>query len=367
MKNLLKKLIKAETTVQKGEFTAANIIAAEFEKSDIYSQVEVWDENRANITAHIKSSGQRPALLFACHLDVVGQGEEKWKYPPFEAAESDGKIHGRGSADMKGGTVAAITAIKQLVDSGSKFKGDIVFLASAGEETDSCGIKRFIHDFSGKLPEFGGIIIPEPTNFDIITAHRGAFWLKITTKGKTAHGSTPHLGINAIESARKVMDELDDFKKHSLPDGCSMSINTISAGNAVNVVPDECTIGIDIRTIAQQDHQKLVTDFEHIFAKLKQKDPQFQAQLAVTRNVEALATDDQCDFVKDFCACLNIRETKSVGFCTDGPFLVPLGAPVVIFGPGKPEICHKPNEYIEIKDLQKAVKLYKKIIKKFLL
>lgn len=367
MKKLLKKLIQAESTCQKGELTAANIIATEFGKSDIYSQVETWDKNRANVTAHIESTGEKPALLFACHLDVVPVGREKWKYPPFEAAESDGKIHGRGAADMKAGTTAIITAIKQIVDSGTELKGDILFFAAAGEETDSCGVKRFIQNHRSELPEFGGVIIPEPTNFDIITAHRGVLWLKITTTGQTAHGSTPHLGINAIESARKMLDELDNFKNNGLAESCSVSFNTICGGKATNVVPDECTVGIDIRTTPCQKHAKIVSDIEQIFAKLKQKDPKFKTEITIARDIEALDTDNNCDFVKDLCRCLKIKDTKSVGFCTDGPFLTPLGAPIVIFGPGKPEICHKPDEYIDVTDIKKAVEDYKKIITSFLL
>jgi len=375
MKGLLRKLVSTETTAEAGELAAAEIVSAEFGLSGIACRIDRWGRNRANLIAQIpvaelKSAGRRGGLLFACHLDVVAPGEANWKYPPFSGVESEGRIYGRGSADMKGGIAAAVTAIRQIVDSGAKLKGDIILFAAAGEETDSCGAKRFISNFGNRLPEIAGVVIPEPTDFEVVTAHRGMLWLKVSTKGKSAHGSTPELGVNAIASMRAVLDELDNYKirvdPHKLLGGCSMSVNTIAGGKEINVVPDKCEIKIDIRTLPGQNCQDIISDFEKIFAKLKQKNPQFEAEVSIIRKVGALETDSNCDFVKDFCSAVEASETKAVGFTTDGPHFAPLGAPVVVFGPGKSEVCHKPDEYIDIADVEKAVQYYKKIILKFL-
>jgi succinyl-diaminopimelate desuccinylase len=369
MKKLLRKLISAETTSEKGEFAAAEIISSELNRSGIDTRIESWDGTRANIIAQIKSAGHKGALLFACHLDVVGASEANWKYPAFAAVESDGKIYGRGSADMKGGIAAATIAISEIADSGTKLDGDIILFGAAGEETDSCGTKRFIRNFGG-TPEFIGVVIPEPTDFEIITAHRGMLWLKVETYGKAAHSSAPQLGVNAIASMRSVLNELENyeiaFEPHELLGECSMSINTITGGETMNIVPDKCNIGIDIRTLPAQNRQDIIADFEKIFATLKQNNPQFEAQVSIIREVEALETDFRCDFVRDFCSTVGISETKAVGFTTDGPYFASLDAPVVIFGPGKPQLAHKADEYIDISDVEKAVEYYKNIILKFL-
>jgi succinyl-diaminopimelate desuccinylase len=381
VKELLRKLVQAETTATTGELAAAKVISDELGRSGITARIDSWDQTRANVIAQVKSPafggsdqaglrpGRKAALLFACHLDVVGPGEGEWKYPPFGGIESDGRIYGRGSADMKGGIAAIVTATRQLVEAGTRLQGDIIFLAAAGEETDSCGAKRFIRDCNW-LPGLAGVVIPEPTDFKVVTAHRGMLWLEVTTKGKAAHGSTPQLGVNAISSMRCILDELENYKipfePHKLLGECSMSINTIAGGKALNVVPDKCSIGIDIRTLPSQNHQDIISDLEKIFGKLKSKNPQFDAKVSVIRGVEPLETDNRCDFVKDFCAAVGATKTKAVGFTTDGPCFAPLGAPVVIFGPGKPEVCHKPDEYIEISDVEKAVEHYKNIILKFL-
>jgi succinyl-diaminopimelate desuccinylase len=369
MRSLLKGLIRAETTAGKGELAAAEIISDELGRFGIDSVIDKWGQNRANITAQIQSWGRKGAVLFACHLDVVGPGEGSWRNPPFAAVEKEGRIYGRGSADMKGGIAAAVSAIGQVVESGTKLQGDIIFFAAAGEEADSCGAKRFIRDFSGRLPELVGVVIPEPTDFEVVAAHRGLLWLNVKTKGRAAHGSTPQLGVNAISSMRVLLSELESYKiqfePHRLLGESSMSINTIAGGNAINVVPDKCSIGIDIRTLPQQNHQEVISDFEKIFARLKKKNSQFDAEVSVVREVPALETDKTCDFVRDFCFVVGVSETKAVGFTTDGPFFASLGVPVVIFGPGKPQLAHKPDEYIDIADVEKAVEYYKGIILKF--
>jgi len=369
MKELLKSLIQAETTVEKGELTAAEVISAEFRRSGIDSKIDCWDQARANIVAHIKSTGRKAGLLFACHLDVVGPGEASWKHPAFTAVESNGKIYGRGSVDMKGGTTAAVTAIRQIVDSDIELQGDIIFSAVAGEETDSVGAKRFVDD-KDWLPELTGVVIPEPTDFEVVTAHRGMLWLKVITKGKAAHSSAPQLGVNAINSMRLILNELESYEikvePHKLLGDCSMSINTITGGKAMNVVPDKCSIGIDIRTLPGQDHQAIIADLQKISGKLSTDNEQFEAEVSVQRQVRSMETDCNCDFVKDFCYVVGTDQTKAVGYTTDGPYFATIGSPVVIFGPGKPRLCHKPDEYIDIADLEKAVEHYKNIILKFL-
>jgi succinyl-diaminopimelate desuccinylase len=195
-------------------------------------------------------------------------------------------------------------------------------------------------------------------------------WLKVETFGKAAHSSTPHLGVNAINSMRAVLNDLENikipFERHELLGECSMSINTIAGGEAMNIVPDKCKIEIDIRTVPGQNEQDIIDDLQKIFTKLKQRNPKFDAAVSIIRKVGVLETDSRCDFVKDFCSAVDTNKTTAVGFTTDGPFFASLSVPVVIFGPGQPHLAHKPDEYIDISDLKKGVEYYKNIILKFL-
>jgi succinyl-diaminopimelate desuccinylase len=369
MKDLLKQLIRAESTAARGESAAAEVIARRFRAHGIDCRLDRWDGNRSNLVAHVRTARRRPALLFVCHLDVVGAGEERWRYPPFEAVEDKGRIYGRGAVDMKGGTAAAVKAICDIVDGKAPLEGDIIFAATAGEETDSAGVLRFMQDRTW-LPELAGVIIPEPTDLAVVTAHRGLFWLQITTRGKAVHSSMAERGVNAIGSMKRVLDELSryriEFPPHPQLGKSTMSINTIRGGEALNIVPDRCTLGVDVRTLPGQDHEAIRYDFERMLARLTAAVPQFEAELAVERSAGAMETDPECEFVKTFCTAVDVDLTNTIAYTTDAPHLAPLGAPMVLYGPGNPKLCHEVDEYLETADLQAGTDYFKRTILTFL-
>ena len=151
MIELLKRLVAAESTALVGELAAATELAEYFAANNIDCDVDVWDETRANATVHIKSTGEKPALLFAAHIDVVPAEDAGWKCPPFVGVEADGKIYGRGACDMKGGIAATAAAIVEILNEKHTLKGDLIFTSAAGEETTSCGIKRFVKKAADSL------------------------------------------------------------------------------------------------------------------------------------------------------------------------------------------------------------------------
>ncbi len=370
MKEFLKKLIQADSGPEAGELEASGVIQEAFEGYGIECATDVWDSNRANVVARIRTSGRKKGLMIVCHHDVVSPGNVPWDHDPFSGLELDGAIYGRGATDMKGGIVAAATAMGQLVSEGVVLQGDIIFAATAGEETDSCGVERFVKN-STDLPDLAGILIPEPTGFDLINAHRGLLWLEISTTGKTAHGSQAHLGVNAIGGMARVLNRLEtafDFSTvtHPALGTGSLSVNTIAGGKALNVVPDFCCVGVDIRTLPGQDHQALMTQVQDFLDTLAKEDVQFRADVTIRRSVAALETDSHCRFVQDVCHATDIHAVKAVGFTTDAPSLTPLGVPILVFGPGDGAMCHKPNEFIRIMDLEQGVAYYKQIIRAFL-
>ncbi|MGD0784621.1 MAG: M20 family metallopeptidase [Sedimentisphaerales bacterium] len=366
----MKKLIRAKSTLDTGEIKCANVLADFFRSAGIKPNVEVWDKTRANITATLKSTAKfirrrrKPALLFVSHLDVVPAQQAG----AFEPIERNGKIFGRGACDMKGGITSAAVAMAEILRSKVKLQGDIIFTATAGEETDSAGVKKFLKSFKQK-PKFAGIIVPEPTNFDLVNAHRGLLWLQISTKGKSAHSSMPQLGINAIDSMKMFLNKLENFKipgVNKLLGKASISVNKIIGGSAANIVPDLCSVQIDIRTIPGQKTSRIVADINKILARLSKQNPRFKVELKILRDSGSLQTDEKCEFVKRSKQILKIKHLTAVPFTTDAPYLTVFKSPIVIFGPGKPQLCHKPGEYIDIKDLKKAVEFYKKIILHFL-
>lgn len=367
MKQLLQQLIAGASTSDNGELRVAETLAGFFANMGILAELDVWDENRANLVALFgKNDPDAPTLVFGSHLDVVPASPANWDTPPFEAIEKNGKMYGRGACDMQGGLCAAAQALADIAQSHTALNGRVIFAATAGEETDSCGVDRFIERYKDNIRHPVGILIPEPTGLDILRAHRGILWLKIETHGKTAHGSMPHLGINAIAKANALLNRLNHYRiPHSpseLLGGCSMSLNRIAGGSATNIVPESCYIELDIRTLPGQNREAIIESLRDICDELHNSDPDFKADISIIRAVDALETAADDPFVQSVCRITGIGETKAAGFTTDGPAFQKLNAPVLIFGPGDSSLCHKPNEYIEIAQMQRAREMYQKLM-----
>jgi succinyl-diaminopimelate desuccinylase len=331
--------------------------------------------SRASVLAILRGSGQAPALLYSAHLDTVPLGAEQWIHEPFAAETLDGKIWGRGSADMKGGLAALLVMAKIMANSGLSIKGDLIFAITAGEEVDSLGAKSV-----ASYPDLGpvqAIIVPEPSYNDIYIAEKGALWLEISTYGKTAHGSMPALGKNAVMMMVELIKGLENFfipfESHAMLGGFSMSINTISGGIKTNVVPDRCVVSIDMRTVPGQDHHDIMARFQGLIKDLGKHDPDFKASIEITNDRPPIETSPKEPVVKmmvDIVADITgeIPIPKGVNYYTDAATLAPaFKAPMIICGPGHPGLAHQPNEYVEIEKLVQAAKIYTAATHQFLL
>jgi succinyl-diaminopimelate desuccinylase len=365
MNDLLKNLIRTAPTAQAGELHAARVLADYFREHSIPTELDTWDDTRANVTASIGDDRpDTPTLLFGSHLDVVPASPDRWKTNPFEPVEKDGKVFGRGAVDMLGGLCAAAAAMADMKN--EPIKGRVLLAATAGEETDSSGVKRFVQKYRPKIQNPIGILITEPTDLNMMRAHRGILWLNVRTFGKTVHGSMPEKGINAVLKMNALLNRLQEWTiphtPHPLLGESSVSPNRISGGTATNIVPDECCLEIDIRTLPSQHHEDIIQSLQDLCDEIRQNDPDFKAQISTIRTVGALETPADSPFLKAVCDIAGIEQTNAAGFTTDGPHFKELDTPVLIFGPGDGSLCHKPDEYIEITEMQKARQQYKNII-----
>jgi succinyl-diaminopimelate desuccinylase len=314
----------------------------------------------------LKSSRKKPALLYNGHLDTVPVGSEKWVHDPFEGVVSEGKIWGRGTADMKGGLVALMVAAKALAEARIPLQGDLIIAATAGEEADSLGATAVVA--RSDLGPVQAIVIPEPSYNDVYVAEKGAFWLEITTQGKTAHGSMPEMGRNAVMMMVALIGELSKmpfpYKEHPLLGGFSQSINTITGGVKTNVVPDQCVITVDMRTVPGQDHRAILKQVEDLIADLSRRTPDFKASVKVTNDRAPVETSPNEPAVQTFADIVaevagERPVPKGVRYYTDAVAFVPvLKAPMIICGPGDAKLAHQPNEHVEISKLVQAARIY---------
>ena len=323
-------------------------------------------ESRANVVGILRGKGKGPALLYNGHLDTVPPGDVKWDYDPFSGEIVGDKIYGRGAADMKSGLAAMIMAAGALKKSGIELEGDLIIAGTAGEETDSIGAKELLKE--KEMSRVGAILIGEPSDNELYIAEKGALWLNVKALGKTAHGSMPEMGINAILHMKQFMEELCSYKfeyqEHELLGCPTMNIGTIRGGIKTNVVPDSCEITIDIRTVPGMSHSAILEDFKAIIEKLKEDIPELNMAIEVENDRPPVGTDKDHEFVK---LAIKVGERvfkkslvpQGVNYYTDGAAFVPeMGLPMLILGPGEAKLAHQPNEYVEIDKLQKAAEFY---------
>lgn len=372
---ILKNMISFKTVNEPGdEKPLAEYIKKLLDEIGFETELDDLGNNRANVIGRLRGTGERGALLFNGHLDTVPPGEIEWKYGPYSGEVVDGKIYGRGAADMKGGLAAMLVALKAIKNSGAKLKGDFIYTATAGEETDSIGAVKFIND--GGLEGVDAIIIGEPSSGNINIAEKGAFWVEITTYGKTAHGAFPEKGINAVVHMNYLISELINYKfkyeENEFVGHPTMNISTINGGVKTNVVPDKCSITIDMRTVPGMNHEEIKSDFEEIINKLSREIDGFKADIKVLSDRKAVETKSDNPFIKlaeETYKEVFGKEIKATGvsFYTDASIFLPAKqVPCIFYGPGDSSMAHQPNEYNTIDSLEGAIKYYIKLIENYL-
>jgi succinyl-diaminopimelate desuccinylase len=314
----------------------------------------------------MKGRGDLPALLYTGHLDVVPVGAEAWVHAPFGGEVAEGKLWGRGASDMKGGDAAMIAATQVLAAADVPLKGDLILAFTAGEEGEQLGATA-LADRLQSAP-LQAVVVAEPSYNDVYIAEKGAFWLKITTYSKSAHGSMPERGQNAIMMMVALLRELDSltvpYEEHPLLSDFTCSVDTISGGVATNVVSGQCEITIDQRTVLGQDHQAIVRRVEELVADLGERMPGVRASVDVINDRIPVATSPDEPVVRRFYDIVDTvtgkrPEPKGVNYYTDGVVFAPeLEAPIIICGPGKARLAHQPDEYVETNKLVESARIF---------
>jgi succinyl-diaminopimelate desuccinylase len=348
------------------ELQAAEYVASVLKKLGLEVELIKHSPTRASVLARLKSSRKKPGLLYNGHLDTVPVGAEEWIHEPFRADVAEGKIWGRGTADMKGGLAVIMVAAKALAEARVPLQGDLILAATAGEEADSLGATAL-----AARPDLGpvqAVVIPEPSYNDLCVAEKGVFWLELTTQGKTAHGSMPEMGRNAVMMMVTLINELGKmsfpYKEHPLLGGFSQSINTIVGGVKTNVVPDYCAVTVDMRTVPGQDHRAILRQVEDLIADLSRRLPDFKALVKVTNDRAPVETSPEEPAVQSFADVVaevagERPVPKGVRYYTDAVAFVPvLRAPMIICGPGDAKLAHQPNEYVEVSKLVQAARIF---------
>ena len=369
--NLTRALVQLGTVNPPGnEQVAAELVLNFVRRCGLDGQLTVLGEGRANLEVRLRGQGHQPALLYCGHFDTVPLGEAAWTYPPHSAhIDNQGWLWGRGSVDMKGGVAAMLLGLVTLARSGVKLPGDLRFLGTIGEEVDCAGARAALE--SGVMQDVGHLVIAEPTDLDLVVAHKGALFVEFTTAGRSAHGAMPEQGVNAIVHMVRLLGRLEAFdfgvEAHPLLGRPTLNIGTVQGGSVVNLVPDRCTVQVDVRTIPGLDHPLLLARFQTLLDDLQVELPGFEAELRLIGDYPAMGTDPDAPLVQVAGRVMKALSGKTprigaVSYFSDGSILQPpTGVPTLLCGPGDPNLAHQTDERLRIADLKRAAVFFSRL------
>jgi succinyl-diaminopimelate desuccinylase len=322
---------------------------------------------RTSLLARIGGNASRAPLCFTGHLDVVPLGSAVWQHDPFGGEIVDGRLFGRGSSDMKSGVAAFVCAALSLAGDLREGAG-LTLVLTAGEETGCEGAFHLVHEAKTRalLGSAGALLVGEPTGNLPLLGHKGAFWLSASASGRTAHGSMPQRGDNAIYKIARAALALEalefGLEPHALMGPPTLNVGTIGGGLNINSVPDAAELGIDIRTIAGQDHEQVLRCVCHALGA--------GIGLRKLLDVPSVYTAPEDPWVERLYAlCERITGQASapgtVSYVSDAAALRgPLGMPpTIILGPGESAMAHQTDEYCRVDRILEAQLIYTEIIR----
>ena len=354
---LTRELVATRTINPPGdEAQAASLVGARLEAAGFSVEAHEFDAGRVSLVARWGVSGDRPSLCLTGHLDTVPLGKADWSVDPFSGETDGDRLFGRGTSDMKGGTAAIVVAAAQVAASGGSPSAGLELVLCAGEET-GCEGALALARADGMLGRCGAVLVAEPTTNYPCVAHKGVVWADAVARGKTAHGSMPHLGENAIYKLARAVGRLEDFAleadEHPLLGLPTVSLGTFSGGININSVPDHATAGIDVRTVPGLDGDAVL---DALRARLGD-----EVELEPRVMLDPIDTDPDGEWVQDVFAVMEplIGETpapRGLAYFTDAAALSPAygDPPTIICGPGDAEQAHRTDESCSMAALEAA-------------
>jgi len=358
---LSRALVRFETINPPGnEHLCADHLARLLQGAGYRVATHKYAPGRVSLVARIGGASDHP-LCFAGHIDTVPLGRTPWVHDPFAGEIVDGRLYGRGSSDMKCGVAAFVTAAVRLAPDLERTRG-LTLVIVAGEET-GCDGSRHVAQTPGALGQAGALVVAEPTANKVFVGHKGALWLEAVTRGKTAHGSMPERGVNAVAKAARAVTKLEQFQfgvpPHAVLGSPTLNVGTFAGGMNINSVPDRATIGIDIRTVPGQRHAAVREQLASFLGD--------EVTLTVLVDVEGIWTDPANPWVQQLYELSGDATVAGATYFTDASLLAPAfgSPPTVIMGPGEPGLAHQTDEYCLVERVERAADLYTEIARRW--
>jgi succinyl-diaminopimelate desuccinylase len=345
-----------------GERRIGEFVAATAARAGLVVEMRGVGDDRFNVLARWLPSGPiRHRILLAPHLDTVGEPELARQLQPQIRR---GRVYGRGACDTKGCVAAMLQSLMNVAASGWRAEHtEIVFVGLVDEEHAQRGAR--LHARRGPTADLA--IVGEPTRLEVVTAHKGNVWMRIETRGRAAHGSTPRLGVNAIHSMARLVDAIEtrlaerlEERTHPLLGSATINVGVIHGGTQANIVADVCRVDVDRRTLPGENEASVRRELQQVMREVGVK-----ATFVPLKSVDCnpLETDPDLPFVRSLMRAAGRRRTVGVNYFCDASPLAAGGIPSVVFGPGDIARAHTTEEWIEIEQLERGVEVLERFMR----
>ncbi len=321
------------------------------------------DRRKANLFATLGPAGA-PGIVLSGHTDVVPVEGQDWDTDPFRLTEQDGRLYGRGTADMKSFIAVALTFAPEFARRG--LKTPIHFAFSYDEEIGCIGVHRLIADLVHAGIRPGSCIVGEPTLMRPVIAHKGKHGFRCTVRGLATHSAYAPLGVNAVEAAAEAIAFLKQMARRHRDHGpydrgfdvahTTVHTGVVRGGTALNIVPHECVFEFEFRHLPGDDPAALLLEFTNYVRNTLE--PEMRAvhagagfTIAPLSEILSMETGTETEIVELAHDLSGSSEIGKVSFGTEGSQFQRAGIPAVVCGPGSIAQAHKPNEFIALEQV----------------
>ena len=379
--DLTRALVRISSVVRPGEAGATEAAVARHVEAWLTQQgfdLEIQEvvPGRPNVVAWLGEKGSGKSLLLEGHTDVVTEGNPaEWTHPPFGADLADGRIYGRGAADMKSGLAAAMVAATAVKRSGTLLSGRLVVGALVDEEGDMIGVKHLCTTPIGR--ELDAAIICEPEQNELCLEQRGVVWARVAIRGRMAHGAMPEAGVNPITALGALLQDVPALKRrlrklcrkspHLRPPTVTPTIvrAPVQGVEQSNVIPSGARLLLDVRLTPGPDEAAVTREIDTACRQAMARCPGSTIEWAPVNGFRLATRVERSEpLVRAMVAGVRRATGRRAVFggvpgSTDGTILrMQLGIPIVTCGPGHRLIPHQADEFVEVAELVDAAKIY---------
>lgn len=311
-------------------------------------------------------------VVLSGHSDVVPVEGQSWSSDPFVVTERNGRLYGRGTADMKSFLAIAMALAPEFA--ARPLRRPIHIAMSYDEEIGCLGVASMIQDIMANLPPPGLVIIGEPTSMRLVTGHKGVNLFRTRVIGRAAHSSQPHRGAGAILAAGRLIDYLWRLGEEQRqqrdsrfePPWTTVQVGLIEGGTAVNILPAECSFFWEYRNLPSQDSsaiRKLFEDYceREVLPSLREFAPEARIETEAVALVPPLAQEEDGAAEALVRRLTGANESAAVSFATEGGLFQRAGLSTVVCGPGSIDQAHQPDEYIELEQIEACIAFMRRL------